>query len=368
MNGKEQIKSSELLAQEENVLVYRDPNASIKAVGDNRLEGYAVVFTAKDDADLTGEYFTADTDFNLETNSKSALYYDHGQNDTVGIKKIGTVEFTKDEAGIFFKAELNKAQEYQEFVAGIMAMAKKGVLGNSSGTATHLVDKTKTGKSTRINTWPLLELSLTPTPAEPKTVGLLSLKSWNETRDAEKAEKSLTDLIKERMSVWDLTDLFYVQWYRCRSKFDAAQTLGVTIEVAPAWEAFINEFSPLAIAVGNKNFGGADDSAKSIEITSPADVQFSVHSKATLGVVEEFVTRANEIAELREDEGKKLFNAERITDFESIAKALIGAGERIKELAAKSVETKQAEPTAALDAEEVLKRRNALRMKMLTSK
>jgi len=362
------LKTGELI-ENNDLLIYRDPKASIKSVGDNKLEGYAVIFTDKDDPDLTGEYFTAECDFNLDVNSKSALYYDHGQNSTVGLKKIGTVEFTKDEAGIFFKAELEKAKEYKEFVDGIMDMAKKGFMGNSSATASHLVDKTKTGKSTRINTWPLIELSLTPTPAEPDTRGLITVKSWNENRKdevIETATKSLTDLIKERMSIWDLTDLIYVQWYRCRSKFDAARTLGISVDVAPSWEAFINEFSPLAIEVGNKNFGGADNSAKSTDITSPADVQFSVHSKATLGVVEEFVTRANEIADMRETEGKKLFNAERQTDFKSIAESLIAAGNRLNELASKSVETKlETEQIPAPDAEEVQKRMNALRLKML---
>jgi HK97 family phage major capsid protein len=64
--------------------------------------------------------------------------------------------------------------EYEKFIYG---MAEAGKQGWSSGTASHLVEKEKSGKATWIRSWPLgLDASLTPTPAEPRN-GVQPLKS-----------------------------------------------------------------------------------------------------------------------------------------------------------------------------------------------
>ena len=56
----------------EDVIVAR--GVDIKNVDENKLASYAVLFTDKDNPDLTEDYFTADnTDVDLETNGKSSL-------------------------------------------------------------------------------------------------------------------------------------------------------------------------------------------------------------------------------------------------------------------------------------------------------
>src|SRR3972149_10048085 len=54
-----------------------------------------------------------------------------------------------------------------------MSWDGQGVIGLSSGTASHLARRNG-GKILR---WPVVEYSLTPTPAEPRTIGVTQLKS-----------------------------------------------------------------------------------------------------------------------------------------------------------------------------------------------
>ena len=48
------------------------------------------------------------------------------------------------------------------------------MLGWSSGSVPHLVQRTKGSLpgTQKITSWPIVELSLTPTPAEPRTIGV----------------------------------------------------------------------------------------------------------------------------------------------------------------------------------------------------
>ncbi|MCY3487143.1 MAG: hypothetical protein OXH34_01775 [Bacteroidetes bacterium] len=66
---------------------------------------------------------------------------------------------------------LNMRNEYEEFVA---KQAAKGLLGWSSGSAPHVVKMTNKGE---ITDWPIVEFSLTPTPAESRTAADAQFKS-----------------------------------------------------------------------------------------------------------------------------------------------------------------------------------------------
>jgi hypothetical protein len=55
----------------------------------------------------------------------------------------------------------------------IMRLIEEGILGYSTGSAPHVVERI----GNTIKTWPILELSLTPTPMDPRTIGV-EAKSW----------------------------------------------------------------------------------------------------------------------------------------------------------------------------------------------
>jgi len=135
---------------------------AVKKVGDYRIRGYGVVFGGKD---LYGETFESDTDFG-ESRSFIGMpvYYDHALGSIRSqIGEVKAYQFADD--GIEFEIELDRRKAYADT---LMQLADAGALGMSSGSAQHLV----VIDDNKIRRWPLLELSLTPTPAEPRTSAL----------------------------------------------------------------------------------------------------------------------------------------------------------------------------------------------------
>jgi HK97 family phage major capsid protein len=143
-------------------------------------EGYAVRFTPSDSPDLTGEHFTPETDFGypadeLRAGKSFPLYYNHGFNRYLGRKRVGTGIVKMDDVGLFYTAELDSAVQHREMILNLIS---EDALNYSSGAVSHLVDKTPGPKSVRIDAWPIGEISLTPTAAEPRNfVTLKSLKT-----------------------------------------------------------------------------------------------------------------------------------------------------------------------------------------------
>ena len=137
--------------------------AEVKALGDNRIGGYLVRFSSASDPDLTGDYFTPETDFDLEGRKSVPVLYHHGLDGTLKKRRLGRAELRIDDAGVWMEAQLSARDEYEQ---AVYALIEQGRLGLSSGSATHLVEKNSDGK---ISAWPIVEASITPTPAEPRT-------------------------------------------------------------------------------------------------------------------------------------------------------------------------------------------------------
>jgi HK97 family phage major capsid protein len=142
--------------------------AEIKAITDDTVTvaGYGALFGGMD---LDGEHFSHETDFMLELVPVKLVLYDHGLREVK--HPIGrTMTVTPDEKGLWVEAELDRHTAY---VDKVLTLVQKGALGWSSGSVPHLA--LREGKS--IKRWPVVEFSLTPTPAEPRTVGVEILKS-----------------------------------------------------------------------------------------------------------------------------------------------------------------------------------------------
>ncbi len=113
-------------------------------------------------ADLYGERFTKSTEFCLDWSKGGdlPLLYHHGLDDgleTSAVGRIRKVEMRDD--GGWMQAQLDASAKYFD---QIKELVKTGKLFLSSGAMAHLVKVTKSGDITR---WPLVEGSLTPTPA-----------------------------------------------------------------------------------------------------------------------------------------------------------------------------------------------------------
>lgn len=145
---------------------------TVKAVkqedGSVKLGGYLVTFGDENNTDLTGDYFTKDTDFGDAT--KSDGWFNHRMPvvfDGIAIeykKKLAPVELRRDDIGIFAEIIMQARNEYEQ---AIIDAGLAGKLGWSSGTAGHLVERESVGKAFKITSWILgVDASLTPTPAE----------------------------------------------------------------------------------------------------------------------------------------------------------------------------------------------------------
>ena len=149
----------------------------LKALGDNRFGGYLVRFTSENDPDLTGDYFNAETDFDMDFPGKATVYWNHGIDSQMKRRKLGKADLRVDDAGVWAEMILQERDEYEQYVS---KWAGEGKLGWSSGTAAHLVERKKVGESNFIMRWPLgLDASLTHIPAEPRNT-VMALKSFSD--------------------------------------------------------------------------------------------------------------------------------------------------------------------------------------------
>ena len=154
----------------------------VKALGDGKVGGYLVRFSTKQDPDLTGDFFTPDTDFG--EHAETPVLYQHGLDPELKARVLGKGKVKKDGVGVWVEAQLQLRDEYEK---AIYQMAEAGKLGWSSGTASHLVERSPEGKAARITRWPLgLDASLTPTPAEPRNAAI-TLKAYITELELDKA-------------------------------------------------------------------------------------------------------------------------------------------------------------------------------------
>ena len=145
---------------------------AIKSISENRVGGYLIVFGDENMRDLHNEYFTPDTDIKESWYSVRPLLYQHGHDGEIKSESIGFVDkLVKKVDGWWAEAQIDLHMDYAKEVVDLV---KKGVLYWSSGAISHLVDVV----SGEIKTWPLIEGSLTPTPAEPRRTNVSQIKAY----------------------------------------------------------------------------------------------------------------------------------------------------------------------------------------------
>jgi hypothetical protein len=169
--------------QSETVVCIGD---AVKSLGDGKIGGYLVRFSTEKDPDLSGEFFTAKTYFGPRNGDGADMLFHHGIPLKSGLEGLADYLFKpikakKDEIGIWVEAVLDKANEYEKAVLELVASGK---LGWSSGTAKHLI---RMGEGGEIKRWPIVEASLTPTPAEPRN-GATAVKTLDEFLEGEEPE------------------------------------------------------------------------------------------------------------------------------------------------------------------------------------
>ncbi|HTG95701.1 MAG TPA: HK97 family phage prohead protease [Pyrinomonadaceae bacterium] len=142
---------------------------AVKALGDGRVGGYGVLFTTADDPDLQGDYFTKSTDLELNGRESLLAMWDHGLDSVLKRRRLGRATYRVDDAGVWFETKLNESDDYEKAVYGL---AKAGKLGWSTGSAPHLVERVPVKKAFELKSWPIIEVSLTHMPVEPRTAAV----------------------------------------------------------------------------------------------------------------------------------------------------------------------------------------------------
>ena len=154
------------------------PAGAIKALGEQgEIGGYLVAYGSPEQRDKQGEYFTNQTDFLLDYYKERPVLFHHGLANE-GPTAIGVItEIIPDERGLYARAKLwlNHADSAVRLLAqSVWRKVKQGLLGWSSGSLGHLVQVTRDGQILR---WPIVEGSLTPTPAEPRRTHVEAIKT-----------------------------------------------------------------------------------------------------------------------------------------------------------------------------------------------
>jgi hypothetical protein len=170
----------------DDTLVYY--GSEVKALDGGRFGGRAVVFGDETKTDLSPyrDYMTAETDYWVDDDEwgqfSVPIVYNHGLDPELKRTRLGLATFTKSDDHLWAEGQLKLRDAYEKEHAGklkaIMAMIADGRLGLSTGVPGHLVEREKVGEAHWLKSWPvrIAELSLTPTPAEPRT-SVVALKS-----------------------------------------------------------------------------------------------------------------------------------------------------------------------------------------------
>jgi len=183
--------------------MYLDSIKSKLTIEGRKIKGYAVLF---DSVDLYEEYFHKDTYFGELSETKTIFMYNHGFDKTLDKVPIGlATKFIKDDIGIRFEGELKvlnpklwkdlQIEDNDAYLDAISDLIVKNKVGISSGAVAHTVIKSVK----EIKQWILGEISITPTPAEPKTFvevkagKVLSQKNYDRINDAMTTLKSILD-------------------------------------------------------------------------------------------------------------------------------------------------------------------------------
>lgn len=150
------------------------PYTRVKTIDakEGRVGGYLILWGDPAQRDLQGEYFTPETELGLDWYPVLPVLYHHGLDGSLKAAVIGTIDTLRtDEVGLWAEAQLDLRHRFTE---AVRRLVDRGVLSWSSGSLPHLVEVAKDG---HIQWWPIVEGSLTPTPAEPRCTDVHTIKS-----------------------------------------------------------------------------------------------------------------------------------------------------------------------------------------------
>jgi hypothetical protein len=280
---------------------------SVKTLEEGHIGGYLVLFGDEQSADLEGEFFTKQTDFDIQEGQKTAVYFNHRlpiktrDGGKLFVKeKIGEGTLTIDDKGVFIDAVLYNRALYEDALDSC---------GWSSGTAPHLVDKEKAGKSYWLKRWPLgLDASVTPTPCNPDPQNkAITLKSYADSITETATKGMFEDMLSERTNnLYFLNDLFMSGCYQLMYMDDAAEMASVPFDIGQKFDELSTEFIArvrAAIIEEDQEEDSGDASKAMLKSVKSAvsALPLNRHSEAMVSVCQEFATQTAAMKSLIEN-------------------------------------------------------------------
>jgi len=150
-----------------------DGGFALKAIDDEGgIEGPCAPFGDADRSRLK-DRFTAATDFGRAIKTGAELRSHHGlpmigdRPNALADVVLGEATFDVRPDGLYMRSRLDLSTDESR---KLFAEIKAGKYGLSTGSASHLVRRKALGDGTHeIKAWPIVEVSITPTPAHPRT-------------------------------------------------------------------------------------------------------------------------------------------------------------------------------------------------------
>lgn len=152
------------MTDETETLVYF--GGAVKALGSGKIGGDVAPFGSPSDVDRQLEFFSASTDFGLDISTKARVVYHHGFDKRFGKKRLGVADLALGSDAVKGQTSLDLTDPLHQW---LYEQAGQGKLFWSSGSAPHLIEKRAVkGAVTEITSWPIIEVSLTTSPINPK--------------------------------------------------------------------------------------------------------------------------------------------------------------------------------------------------------
>src|SRR3990167_6847159 len=201
-----------------------DELSSVKALGEDRIGGYALIWGNENKKDLTEEWFDKDTEeltTIFDAVGKLPYLYHHALDDTIKTAVIGIVDvLVKDDVGLWFETQLKKAQDYDEHVRKLVEGGVKKLIGEKrlkSSTQTFAVAR-RVEDGGRISRWPVVEITGTVTPAEHRLQAVSVLKTAYQ-------EVGCTDFecVLKKFGVQDTEDVQGIEKIRMLAEIEQAR-------------------------------------------------------------------------------------------------------------------------------------------------
>lgn len=246
---------------------------ALKRTGRDTIYGLAIPFGGTfGGRDIAGETFDANSDLCIEWFGKSGrpVIYDHGLHGEMKTSVVGRqTDYETKAEGIFAESQLKMNAMYRRAIDELL---DQEALGYSSGAMPHLAKKNaRTGVITQ---WPWVELSLTPIPAEPSTLGVHYIKSATAALDLlEAVEVVIPDPLKAALAALD-------QWAETRDE-------------APAASTYADDYDRLLVsakAFVDRSSGLVDLRAKSGRVLSAANRDRLVELRSRIASASEHAT------------------------------------------------------------------------------